>query len=73
MSERTLVDALADLASWGCTNHGCAFRGNEGGMHTNSSCKCLSEIRNPSVRVRLIEILRLARAAPPVAAGEPGP
>lgn len=29
----------------GCSNHGCAVKGDTGGMHTNSICNCVRRSR----------------------------
>ena len=60
-----LEGAMADLASWRCADGYCDFGGKATGQHTNGGCKCLSEIRNPSIRARLRAVLRAARAASP--------
>lgn len=56
-----LVEELANLAAWGCSDGYCVFRGPAKGMHTNGGCHCLNEIRNPSIRARLRAVLRAAR------------
>lgn len=56
-----LKAALNDLAELRCTDGSCALGGPAKGMHTNGGCKCLGEIRNPSVRARVRRVLDLAR------------
>jgi hypothetical protein len=63
MTEPTLQVVLDDLATHGCTDGYCHLRGPATGMHTNGGCKCLEGIRNPTVRSRIMVVLRLARAA----------
>lgn len=52
---------LADLAKHKCSDGYCYLAGPATGMHTNGGCKCLNDIRHPTIRSRLIGILRLAR------------
>jgi len=43
---------MSEQEYYGCTDGNCIF-GHPGGMHTNGGCRCLSEVRPASERIRI--------------------
>lgn len=41
---RGIVAAMYEITIRGCSNHGCLFNKNKGGMHTNSICRCSRDL-----------------------------
>ena len=43
--EWRMQQEIFTIITYGCTNHGCVFNLDRGGMHTNGICKCVKTIK----------------------------
>ncbi len=53
--------APAELMTAGCSDGGCLFQNNRGGMHTNGGCQCEKKLQYAPEGVSAIRTIRILR------------